>query len=315
MTCTGCHTGISGYPHGGDAFVACSACHSASDPNAEVRGDLPYDSHQQMSDKLNEACRSCHAKEMKATNNGMHAEALALGNPGAPMCTDCHGSHDVMAISDDRADSTDTCASCHSAIVSTYQASVHGTAIGENGSADAPTCGDCHGNHEISGPRQTNFGQESVALCNDCHLDKEIIERSSLAVYTGSAHIDDYHNTPISALVDLDSQNSSGKTVLCYDCHGVHNIQKADKANSTVNEANLLATCQKCHPDAGEGLLSAGVGHTLPDAQAPALRQINTIFGTAIPIIFGTLLIYMALDARKRWAEKRKNALSTQLEK
>ena len=33
----------------------------------------------------------------------------------------------------------------------------------------------------------------------------------------------------------------------CNDCHGVHDIKRSVDRSSTVNHANVAATCGKCH--------------------------------------------------------------------
>ena len=36
----------------------------------------------------------------------------------------------------------------------------------------------------------------------------------------------------------------------CIDCHQTHHIFKPDDPRSSVNQANLVATCRKCHAQA-----------------------------------------------------------------
>jgi hypothetical protein len=40
------------------------------------------------------------------------------------------------------------------------------------------------------------------------------------------------------------------KTAKCYDCHGAHDILPVTDPRSHLSRANVVGTCQKCHPDA-----------------------------------------------------------------
>jgi cytochrome b subunit of formate dehydrogenase len=42
------------------------------------------------------------------------------------------------------------------------------------------------------------------------------------------------------------------KPARCSDCHGSHNILSPSDPNSTLSEANIVGTCQKCHESANE---------------------------------------------------------------
>ncbi|MBX7235119.1 MAG: NapC/NirT family cytochrome c [Caldilineales bacterium] len=73
ITCTACHTNISGYPH----------------PPQMARDRRDY----QLQNYA--ACRNCHPEVYDKTLDSMHTKALASGERNAAVCTDCHGAHDV----------------------------------------------------------------------------------------------------------------------------------------------------------------------------------------------------------------------------
>ena len=54
-----------------------------------------------------------------------------------------------------------------------------------------------------------------------------------------STYIDSYHG--------LASQGGSLVVANCASCHGVHNILPSSDPRSTINPANLDATCGQCH--------------------------------------------------------------------
>ncbi len=42
-------------------------------------------------------CGACHADEQQQHSRSLHGKAIARGDPLAPRCTTCHGSHEMLA--------------------------------------------------------------------------------------------------------------------------------------------------------------------------------------------------------------------------
>jgi hypothetical protein len=87
-------------------------------------------------------------------------------------------------------------------------------------------------------------------------------------------------------------------------------MRKTEDPLSSVNPANLMKTCKKCHEDANERFPSTWLGHYSPNSKdTPVLYGVGLLYKFLIPgtfLFFGT---YIALDARKRWAENREMTL------
>ena len=96
LGCAACHPSLTGYPHSDVEQVACSTCHASAEPNAEIVANLPYATTRNLSIELNEACRTCHEDQFKASSDSMHAQSFDDGNLQAPLCVDCHGSHSIQ---------------------------------------------------------------------------------------------------------------------------------------------------------------------------------------------------------------------------
>jgi hypothetical protein len=73
LTCTSCHTNISGYPH--------------PKLTAGDRRSFQLERYQQ--------CKTCHQDQYMQSLDSNHARELAAGNRNAAICTDCHGAHNV----------------------------------------------------------------------------------------------------------------------------------------------------------------------------------------------------------------------------
>lgn len=134
-------------------------------------------------------CQSCHQEQYDAWRGSVHGQGFGSngGERGEhalypAFCTDCHGAHGMRSHDDAESPTfaariPDTCARCHqfSAVVSTYQSSVHGqkrslTGLGRK--LEVAVCTDCHGTHGILGPDDPDslVGPiRKTAMCAECH--------------------------------------------------------------------------------------------------------------------------------------------------
>lgn len=129
IECEACHTEIKSYPH------------PALSDEIQTRRDLAR--------SLYQACKKCHSQNYTKTMDSMHAQAAVSGNQNSPICTDCHGVHDVTDPDQPRARVSTTCSQCHAQIFEQYKDSVHGAALLTENNPDVPVCTDCHGVHNI----------------------------------------------------------------------------------------------------------------------------------------------------------------------
>ncbi len=309
LECVACHTIISSYPHHVEQ-VTCTTCHDAE--GQKVNGDyvalrvmLPYVDRREMTLEINEACSSCHEEEFDMAQDSAHVKAQMSGNRDAPVCVDCHGSHDITQPNAPRAKISHTCAKCHRAVYSTYRSSVHGAALEAESNPDVPTCVDCHGVHSVRGPRNPTFHNESIAICGDCHGDKALMEKYGLSTNIFDTYLDDFHGRTVN-LFRLQNTGIASNKAVCFDCHGIHNIRSPEDPLSTVYPSNLQHTCQQCHKDATIQFPSAWLSHYLPTMEdTPVLYLVNAIYQILIPLTIGGFVAYIGLDAGKRWRDKR----------
>jgi formate dehydrogenase gamma subunit len=163
---------------------SCSACHAshaifpARDPRSKIN-------HW----KVPDTCGQCHAEIAKTYGESVHGEAVRRGVRGAPVCTDCHGEHAILAPSEPQSlvnparVSSVTCGRCHADErlaqrynlpidkVPAFEDSYHGLAL-RAGSQTVANCASCHGVHNIlpsSDPRSTVHPANLAATCGTCH--------------------------------------------------------------------------------------------------------------------------------------------------
>ncbi len=244
IACVDCHSNISGFPH--------------PRLSAQDRRDVTL--------QLYTACQTCHSDKYDLEIDSVHGKALASGNLNAAVCTDCHNPHTQGRMHEQgtgallagaRVAIPQTCARCHGAIYEQYRTSVHGAAlIGDaarglpGGNPDVPTCIDCHGVHSIEDPTTSAFRLKSPALCASCHADPQRMDKYGLSTAVMSTYVADFHGTTVTLFEKLSPDAQTNKPV-CFDCHGVHDIQRVDDPQKGLQvKENLLRTCQKCHPGA-----------------------------------------------------------------
>jgi formate dehydrogenase gamma subunit len=233
--------------------------------------------------------------------NSAHYRALSAGNQNAPACSDCHGLHD-MRKSGDPASRTNkwkiakTCAPCHEKIATQYMSSVHGTAR-EKGIADAPTCTDCHGEHQIHSPKNplSPVAAQNVSeeVCGACHKSAQLSTKYGIAPGKFASFADSYHGLAL--------QGGSVKVANCASCHGVHNILPSSDPASTVNPANLPKTCGRCHPGANRNFARGPVHLLIANTTgSKTVYWIRTIYICLIIVVIGGMVFHNFLDLLAR---------------
>jgi len=274
LHCADCHTEITGFPH----------------------DKLPKDwDRREITLNLSTTCQRCHPQAHRAIAESVHYAALAEGNRAAPVCTDCHGAHDVQPVDQARADTARRCGRCHQDVYHTYAESIHGTALFQHGSPDAAACADCHGGHEIGDPRTTEFRARSPQVCARCHANEAMMSRYGISTTVFGTYMADFHGTTAALL----QERPSGRLdeAVCYDCHGAHDIVAADAANSPVSTENLLKTCQRCHPGATANFPGAWLGHHRPSPKRfPAVYYARLAYRVLIPGVIAFFIIVVTWD-------------------
>jgi len=222
--CVDCHADVTEVPHPSiPEKVNCGRCHflgnevgapqleryaeyknsahgkalAEGNPKAPVcqdcHGDhfiLPgSDSRSQVSHRnIPQTCGECHLEIYAQYQESVHGQALAKGVKDAPVCTDCHGEHNILKPQDKTSTVNpgtivNTCSRCHAKVVimekygvkaeqvATYRESFHGIA-NEFGMLKAANCASCHTAHQIfpeQDPRSSVNSRNIPYTCGKCH--------------------------------------------------------------------------------------------------------------------------------------------------
>lgn len=230
LSCVGCHKGdprdptvgahskAAGFaPHPAEAEIAgiCGGCHSDAGFMRRMNGRL-------------------HIGQEALFRLSVHGRLSGAGDPSAPNCAVCHGTHKILSPSSpvspvNRLNVAKLCSGCHSdaARMSKYGArtdqfakwekSVHGQAF-EKGNLRAPTCIGCHGAHSSAPPDSSTLAH----VCGRCH-------ETEATFFEQSAHSPAFRKRGIAQ---------------CVACHGNHDVAPA---SPMLVGTTPEASCMKCH--------------------------------------------------------------------
>lgn len=274
--CLACHTNITGYPH----------------------PEMTAQSLREFELQMYQVCANCHQEYAEETKDSVHGAALAAGNENAAVCTDCHGAHNVQEPGNPRSNIPLMCQQCHSQIYAEYRDSVHGAALIGEGNPDVPTCTDCHGVHSIQGPSvNESFKLYSPLICAQCHANEELMNKYGISTNVFNSYISDFHGTT-TLLFAQTAEGQDFNTPVCIDCHGVHNIaSSSDPEKSLAVKENLLAKCQRCHPDANTNFPDAWLSHYEPSPEKyPLVYFVDLFYKFFIPGVLGFMAVLVAAD-------------------
>jgi cytochrome b subunit of formate dehydrogenase len=281
VDCSGCHDQadtVAASIHG-DQNALCQDCHGS---HAILPGDNPQSNVYPLN--IPATCGKCHnddemmgeesAAYTAAYNDGQHGVSTSKGMLGAAVCTDCHGTHDIVAASEpdspaSRGKINPPCGTCHAGTLGTYKQSIHGRAM-TGGDASAPTCISCHNPHRTLRVDRDEFQLGNVETCGGCHHHDYSTYRAS------------YHGQ----ITDL----GYTKMAKCATCHGDHNILPSSDPASMTNEGQLLETCQQCHPSAGENFI--GFAPHLDHGDKEKFPVESAIFGVMSALLINVFLIF-----------------------
>jgi hypothetical protein len=205
------------------ANVPCTGCHADfafKTPHTNTKTDA-------WKAVAKSSCKNCHKSEFAAYTSGVHSPARppglkvaassAKGKP-VPLCGDCHGGHDIMALKDNpeaqrsfHASALEMCGQCHTAEAGNYADYYHGAAYKE-GAPDAPACWNCHKGHEVlpSSDRRSSTNPDNLPeTCAQCHAGDPNMKYASYGkIIHGKASV--LNNNPLYKLYRQAGDQISG---------------------------------------------------------------------------------------------------------
>ncbi len=348
FTCVDCHTDVTSAAHEtAPKKISCATCHAdeqaaydrsyhakavqGGNSNAATCVDCHGSPHELLpasdpKSKVHHAsipatCGSCHSQKFVMEDGGLsaqmvasyqqsiHGHAVAAGSEKAAVCTDCHGTHEILDAKNDKSPIFKfnvplTCGKCHNTISAEFQQSIHGQALSK-GNWQAPVCTDCHGIHSIRAKTDPNspVSAQNVAqlTCARCHEGVRLTQEFGVAGRRATTYMASYHG--------LASRMGSQVVANCASCHGTHSIFPSTDPRSTIHPAHLAQTCGQCHPGVTEKFASSKVHVDAPlsaDIGSKAVRWIRRFYLSMIFAVIGGMLLHNFIIWRSKVVARRK---------
>ncbi|NOX90576.1 MAG: hypothetical protein GXO77_16345 [Calditrichaeota bacterium] len=215
----------------------CVSCHPVTEDHPD---DVPLGEP---------TCGDCHDDIAAEYDQSIHGLGRKQGIEIAATCSDCHGTHNIRAVSDTSSKVygkhlLETCASCHSKTkvmrqfghkrmnpVALYAKSVHGRIFEKNPEAHVATCISCHGSHNIKPAIDPDASLNELNIpntCGQCHTNEK--DHYKQSVHWKSLQRG-HHEAPN-----------------CTDCHGEHEIKGFANGGPFKNpELRATQICASCH--------------------------------------------------------------------
>jgi nitrate/TMAO reductase-like tetraheme cytochrome c subunit len=177
----------------------------------------------------NISCSDCHGGDIKINGSVISINVMSKDFAGSP-------SHMNL---------TTFCSKCHEQEAQKYEVSIHWKKVEEGG--PAASCTECHGVHNILSSKNNNsptYIDNIPLMCAGCHQNQTKMQAWYYGIKTDV--FDTYKKT-----YHYKAYLSGGRVLAaCSDCHENHDTRPQNDPESSINPANLPATCGKtgCHP-------------------------------------------------------------------
>ncbi|PKK84256.1 MAG: hypothetical protein CVT49_04620 [candidate division Zixibacteria bacterium HGW-Zixibacteria-1] len=222
--------------------VTCAQCHTGASPDH----DRPCKTAINKVD-----CSICHTEVVDTYMTSIHGKLVDRGDPMAPECVDCHGTHGILGKRDPKSNTypknvPELCGNCHreggqaalrytgsmKQVLKTYEMSIHGKGLIESGLIVTAMCTDCHTAHHTlpaADSASSVYKDNIPKTCANCH--NGIYEQFQHSIHS-----------PLVSDTDKDLPS-------CYDCHESHSISRTDMTDFRLSVFNQ---CGRCHVDVTE---------------------------------------------------------------
>jgi predicted CXXCH cytochrome family protein len=273
--------------------LICTDCHAKYEQDHPT--DATFPSRRAYAVSSYELCKKCHFDTYTRTLESVHYDLLKAGVDTAPICTDCHGAHNIPNPHAKRAMMSRSCAACHTDVYKTYAGSVHGRVLVEDDNQDVPACADCHTHHQVQQPGTTKFRLNSPDICIRCHGDKGLMSKYGISTTVAQTYLADFHGVTASLSRNLPAAQQQ-VVVTCVECHGAHNIASPKLKGPEAMKATVATACGKCHQNTAPTFPAAWLSHYPPSPRhAPLVWAVELFYKIFIPFAVVGLVLHLLL--------------------
>ena len=283
--CLGCHAtegmkkdlqdgGVLSLHVSGEAYAksvhkanGCGSCHSEVDIKNHPPSKRDIKSQRQYSIERAEACRQCHEEAFKHHEGSVHAARIREGNPLAPVCTGCHGSHTVTPKT-----AYETCVGCHAAALDAHRKWLPNAGLHH----EVVSCAACHApavlrmiDLRLYDPAAKQWVTEKEGAAQ--------FEKLARSVDADGKGLDPQELRKLLDAINLDG--IPRKTL-----RGRVELRTGVEAHQLSGKADAIRACDSCHRIGAEPFRNVTVSITGPDGRPVRYRAQTEVLTAALAV-------------------------------
>lgn len=256
--------GFAGSVHG--AF-GCGSCHAAIDLASHPAMAASIPSARQYAIERTATCHMCHADALEQYGGSLHSARVREGHPLAPVCTGCHGSHEVNPRT-----AYETCVGCHAADLDAHGSWLPNAAR----HLETVSCAACHA---------PDAARMIDLRLYDGAAKQWVVEKEGAPLFGQLAQAADANGDGLDAnelrnlLQEVNRSAAIPKTL-----RGRVELRADAEAHRLADKSRALRACDNCHQYGAEPFQNVAVSVTGPDGRPARHAAHQDILGSPLAV-------------------------------
>ncbi len=274
----------------------CTSCHAAIDPASHPAAAASIASTRQYSIERAAACQMCHADALEQYEGSLHSARVREGHPLAPVCTGCHGAHEVSPRT-----AYETCVGCHAADLDAHGDWLPNAALHQ----EVVSCAACHA---------PDAARMIDLRLYDGAAKQWVVEQEGTPLFGQLAQTADANGDGLDAkeLRNLLQEINRGAAIP-KTLRGRVELRTDVEAHRLADKSHAIKACDNCHQHGAEPFRNVTVSVTGPDGRplrypahpeilnstlaVQSLPEFYAIGGTRSPILDALLVLALLAGA------------------
>ena len=258
----------------------CGSCHADVDIKNHPPSKRDIKSARQYSIERAQACGQCHEDAFKQHAGSVHAMRLSQGNPLAPVCTGCHGSHSVTPRT-----AYETCVTCHSAALGAHEKWLPNA----KSHHEVVSCAACHAPAVLRMIDLRLYDPEAKQWVVEKEGDVQF-EKLARSMDADGKGLDPDELRKLLAAIN---RNGLPRKTL----RGRVELRTGVEAHQLSGKADAIRACDSCHRAGAEPFRNVTVSITGPDGRPVRYRAQETVLSA--PLAMAALPEFYAIGGTR----------------
>lgn len=248
--------------------IECAGCHADVDLKNHPAATSDIKSVRQYSIERAETCRQCHDDAFKQHGGSLHAARVREGNPLAPVCTGCHGSHSASPKT-----AYETCVNCHAAALGAHRKWLPNAELHH----EVVSCAACHAPAALRMIDLRLYDGVAKAWVSEKE-GAPLFEKLARSMDADGNGLDAAELRNLLREINRDAA-ASPKTL-----RGRVELRTGVEAHRLSDKAQAIKACDNCHRYGAEPFQNVTVSITGPDGRPVRYRAQKEILSSAFSV-------------------------------